>query len=298
MRRILLLSFCFLSFVAIISCSKADKFAGCKDFYMSQKTPLKKTPQTIVSVSPAVTEILFELGCGDKLIGRTDFCTYPAQATKITSIGGINNSNLEKIIALRPDLVITSSIFTQKMFSRIEEAGIPIMSFKETHTIEGMCSQVEVIGKICDRQMQAQAIITNFKCELQEIKNAYLASGKFNGGKKKPTLYYVVGFGQGGDFTAGKDTYINEIITLAGAENSASDAVNWSYSQENLFKNQPDYILVRYEDSARFVTTQPYSNLKAVKAHRVFGIETSLMDIQTPRTIQAIRYISNIIHSK
>lgn len=288
-----------LSLVALstifFSCNKDKNNMKKNNYIVSSKCPIKGVPKKIVSVSPAITEIMFDLDCGDRLIGRTDFCTYPKQVKKIKSIGGINNANLEMIISMRPDLVITSSIFTKKMFQTIETSGIPIMSFKERNTIDGMYDIIKMLGDILDKKDKANEIINNSKQRLQEIKSKRENINKTKGLKTMPKIYYVVGFGSSGDFSAGKDTYINEIITLAGGDNIAKNSMNWSFSTEELFAKQPDYIFVRKEDSASFVNTHPYTELKAVKNKKVYGIESELMDIQTPRSIEAIEFISRVI---
>ncbi|HBN04262.1 MAG TPA: ABC transporter substrate-binding protein [Bacteroidales bacterium] len=283
----LLLPFLFFS------CNKTqDTKPNC---VISQKNPLKKTPMKVVSVSPAVTEILFALDCGDRLIGRTDFCNYPPEAKNIKSIGGINNTNLEEVIKLKPDLVITSSIFTKKMFQTIEDAGIPIISFRETNTIEGLYETIEMLGEVMDKETKAKSIIDSFKEDLKNVKIKRDSVQKIRKTTTLPKVYYVVGFGQMGDFSAGKNTFINEIITLAQGDNIAKESLNWSFSKEEIFANQPDYIFIRKEDSAQFVKTHPYTHLKAVKGNKVFGIESNLMDILSPRTIKAIEFISEKI---
>lgn len=265
------------------------------NYIISSKNPIKKTPMKVVSVSPAITEILFALDCGDRLIGRTEFCNYPPDAKKIKSIGGINNANLEEIIKLQPDLVITSSIFTKKMFETIEEASIPIISIKETNTIEGLYETIEMLGKVMDKETKAKSIIDKFEEDLKIVKTKRDSIQKLRKTSSLPKVYYVVGFGQMGDFSAGKNTFINEIITLAKGDNIAKESINWSFSKEEIFANQPDYIFIRKEDSAQFVKTHPYNTLKAVKQNRVYGIESNLMDILSPRTIKAIEFISEKI---
>lgn len=279
-----------LILIFFYSCNKSNDTKP--NYIASTKNPIEKTPTRVVSVSPAITEILFELDCGNRLVGRTEFCNYPKEAENIKSIGGINNANLEEIINLKPDLVITSSIFTKKMFQTIEDASIPIISFKETNTIEGMFEIIEKLGKIMDKEAKSKEIITKFNKELTKLKSLQKRKDNIS----LPKVYYVVGFGQTGDFSAGENTFINEIITLAGGNNIAKKSVNWSFSKEEIFANQPDYIFIRKEDSARFVNTHPYNQLKAVKEGKVFGIESNLMDIQTPKTIKAIEFISSVIY--
>lgn len=288
----LLLAFILLTSL-FISCNQAKDTKP--NYVVSLKNPIKNTPMRVVSVSPAITEILFDLDCGDRLIGRTEFCNYPPEAKKIKSIGGINNANLEEIIKLNPNLVITSSIFTKKMFQTIENASIPIISFKDANSIVGMYEIIETLGKVMNKEELAKKIIVGFNEELISIKAKRDSTQKSRNNYTIPKIYYVVGFGQTGDFSACKNTFIDEIITLSGGENIAKESLNWSFSKEEIFSNQPDYIFIRKEDSAQFVNTHPYNQLQAVKKNRVYGIESNLMDILSPRTIEAIEFISEKI---
>ena len=105
----------------------------------------------------------------------------------------------------------------------------------------------------------------------------------------RPTVYYVVGYGAGGNFTAGGDTFINDLIAIAGGRNIAAGVQGWSYSLEALMDQNPDYIIIRREDSAAFCNTAPYSRLDAVRQGRVVAIESATIDLQIPRNIQCVR---------
>lgn len=260
--------------------------------YYNRKVKVKQKPQTVVSISPGITEILFDLGVGNKIIGRTIFCNFPKEALQIEAIGGISDANLERIIALRPQIVITSSMVRKDLVENIEKAGISIICLPERSNIEGVFGTIRILGKIFDKENTADSLINNMKNQLNEIKSTY------NDNSYKPSIYYVVGYGATGDFTAGRDTYINEIIELSGGRNIANNISNWSYSKEELFAQQPDYIIVRQEDLNHFINTAPYKDLKAVKQKKVLGINSSLIDCQTCRSIEAIRIISNFIHQK
>ena len=260
--------------------------------YYNRKVKVKQKPQTVVSISPGITEILFDLGVGNKIIGRTIFCNFPKEALQIEAIGGISDANLERIIALRPQIVITSSMVRKDLVENIEKAGISIICLPERSNIEGVFGTIKILGKIFDKENTADSLINNMKNQLNEIKSTY------NDNSYKPSIYYVVGYGATGDFTAGRDTYINEIIELSGGINIANNISNWSYSKEELFAQQPDYIIVRQEDLNHFINTSPYKDLKAVKQKKVLGINSSLIDCQTCRSIEAICIISNFIHQK
>ncbi|MEE0889325.1 MAG: ABC transporter substrate-binding protein [Bacteroidales bacterium] len=296
MKKTVLLFFCLGLF---FSCKESnfsnkeisDATLEFTDYY-NRKVKVKQKPQTVVSISPGITEILFDLGVGNKIIGRTIFCNFPKEALQIEAIGGISDANLERIIALRPQIVITSSMVRKDLVENIEKAGISIICLPERSNIEGVFGTIKILGKIFDKENTADSLINNMKNQLNEIKSTY------NDNSYKPSIYYVVGYGATGDFTAGRDTYINEIIELSGGRNIANNISNWSYSKEELFAQQPDYIIVRQEDLNHFINTAPYKDLKAVKEKKVLGINSSLIDCQTCRSIEAIRIISNFIHQK
>jgi iron complex transport system substrate-binding protein len=113
--------------------------------------------------------------------------------------------------------------------------------------------------------------------------------------KCKPTVYYVVNFGAGGDFTAPGNSHINEIITLAGGRNIGDTLSTWNVSREYLFTQNPDLIFVRTEDFPFFIKTYPYTLLKAVKENRVYPIESGWMDVISPRNFLAIEEIGGKI---
>ncbi|MGP1514760.1 MAG: ABC transporter substrate-binding protein [Bacteroidales bacterium] len=297
MRRILYLGVALLLVFCLIGCNNKqnEPTIGSDNLYITPDTNVKQEYSRIVSVSPQVTEIICELGCIDKLIARTDFCNFPPAVEKIHSIGGINNANLELIISLKPDIVITSSIFTKKMVTILEDAHLTVLSFREGSKIVDMYKVMTTLGKIVGKKNRADSLINSCKIRLDKvsaqcdsiIKTKHIA---------KPKVYYVVGFGAGGDFSAGIDTYVNEIFNLAGADNIAKTAKNWSFNKEELFKNQPEYIFIRSQDMEKFKTTHPYSELEAVKKGNVFGID--YLDNQTPRSIDAIEFIFKTIYKQ
>lgn len=294
MKKIVFIGLLATTVVLLWACKKENSpLMGADNYVVSQKNPLKKHNIRIVSVSTQITEIICDLGCEDRLIARTDFCDYPPSVKKIQSIGGVSNPNIEKIISLKPDVVITSSMLPKKLFSQIENAGLPIISFRESNKIEGMYKVIHILGQLLEKEFEADSIIENCKQRLEKV---YQKSQEIQNTQKgvKPKVYYVVGYGASGDFSSGKNTYIDEMFTLAGADNIAKNSLNWTFTQEQLFKNEPDFIFIRTSDVENFCNTSPYNQLKAVKNHKVIGIDG--MDSQTPRSISLIEFISKTIY--
>ena len=242
-----------------------------------------KSPQRVVSLSPAVTEIMYALDNSAILIGRTDFCQYPPEAQSIESVGGISNLNVEKILSLKPDLVISGSMIPQKSAQQLTKLGVPVVCVIEKPQFEGLYDNIKKIGSLVCRESVADSLVAELKKEMSAIPESK---------GDKPSVYYVVGYGPNGNFTAGGNTFINDIIRVAGGHNIAEGVQGWSYSLEALMDNNPDFIIIRREDSAGFCKTKPYTNLDAVKNGKVIAIESSIIDLQIPRNIECIRLLS------
>lgn len=258
------------------------------DDYQNTVT-VPSNPQRIVSLSPAVTEIIFTLGKGDLLVGRTDFCQYPAEVSNIESVGGISNLNIEKILAMNPDLVISGSMIPQKSAEQLGALGVPIVCVIEKNRFDGLYENITKIGQLVGRSNQADSLVTELKLEIAEDQSLQSDIDE----SQRPSVYYVVGFGAGGNFTAGGDTFINDLIAMAGGRNIAAGVKGWSYSLEALMSENPDYIIIRREDSATFCNTKPYTRLDAVKQGRVVAIESSTIDLQIPRNIECVHNLRN-----
>ena len=264
---------------------KAETMEFVDDYDRSITIPTE--PQRVVSVSPAITQIVFALGGEDLLVGRTDYCTYPAEALEIECIGGISNMNNEKVLSVKPDLIISGSMIPQKNAQQLEEMGVPMVCINEKEKFEGLYENISKIGQLIGKSEAADSLNAQIRKEMESL----VIENRVN----KPSLYYVVGYGKVGNFTAGGNTFINDIIEKAGAENIARNVTDWSFSLEELMKQDPNYILIRTEDSAQFCNTAPYNNLTAVKEGKVIAIESNMIDLQVPRNIEAIKLINKKI---
>ena len=266
-----------------------DSTCAYTDDYGTVAT-VPRHPRRIVSASPAVTETLFALGAQGQLAGRTDFCTYPPQASAIPSIGGISNLNVEKILSLKPDLVISGSMVPRQSVETLNALGCPMVCVIEQTHFDSLYSNIAKVGRLAGLPERADSLNRVLRARMDSVR-AMLAASQRQGGRA-PTVYYVVGFGKGGNFTAGGNTFINDIIRLAGGRNIAEGVTGWSYSIEALFKNDPDYVVIRAEDSAAFCAQAPYSQLRAVRQGHVVTVRDGLMDLQSPRNVDAVALLA------
>jgi len=268
---------------------KQGTFLEMTDSY-DRQIRLEQAPQRIVSLSPAITEMLYLIGAENKLVGISDYCNYPEATAKLPKVGGMQNINLEALAALHPDVVLVGSIVSKKDVESIEKMNIPVIALIEESSIENLSTMITTLGKITDCQTKADQEAESWKSEMAILK------AKASTQTAHKSVYYVVGFGDAGDYTAPNDSHINEIIELAGGRNIGASLKGWSISREFLFESDPDIILVREEDKDAFCKQHPYTQLKAVKEGHVYPINSGWIDIVSPRNIQAVKMIQEVIN--
>ncbi|MDD3822619.1 MAG: ABC transporter substrate-binding protein [Sphaerochaetaceae bacterium] len=254
-------------------------------------------PRKIVSLSPNITEILYALGLGETVVGRTDYCDYPEQVSSVPSMGDLFTPSIEKIVASEADLVIISNLGQLQTIEAIERAGVTVAFLDEPGTMEGTFSIIRKVGLLTDREEASLALVDSMRQTLEKARRI-VGDGPY------PSAYYVAGFGEWGDFTATGDTYLHEVLTLAGTKNIAADAVNWSYQLELLLANDPDIIILAsmwgtsFEETRdEFVNHPSYASLRAVKEGRVIGIQNNLMERQGPRSADAVLQLAERVRS-
>ena len=248
---------------------------------------IETEPQRIVSVSPVMTEIVYALGKGDKLVGRTVYCDYPEEAASLPTIGDIYSPDVEAIVALEPDLVLTSSIFSEESFNQLTELGYNVAIVIDEESFEGIYDVISTVGNIVGAPDEAAALIEDIKAEVDQIVNDKVDSDI--------SVYYCMGCGEYGEYTAGGDTFINDIIELAGAKNAAADAKGWTYSLEALIAADPDYVLISAWAYDEFTTSENYADLKAVKNGNVIIVDSNLFERQGPRIVEGLKLVHELV---
>lgn len=269
---------------AVTAPAEAESYTYTDDYGMEIDVP--RCPKRVVSLSPAVTEIVFALGGDSLLVGRTEFCTYPERAALIENIGGISNLNIEKVLSLNPDLIIAGSMIPRKVVEQFEKMGVPLVSVIEQPRFDGLFENIAKIGGLIGVPQRADSLNSLLHRRLDSLG---IASATDCSPRK--TVYYVVGFGSGGNFTAGGNTFINEIITMSGGRNIAAESEGWTFSVEALLHADPDYILIRQEDSATFSRTAPYTQLSAVRKGHIIALQSGMIDLQVPRNIEVVQLL-------
>lgn len=260
------------------------------DSFGSQVT-IEKEPQKVISIAPNISELIYKLDASDKLVGRTDYCDYPSEVTSVESIGSMNDPNIEKIVSLEPDLVVTSTHFSEENLKKLQDLGIDVLELYDENSMDGVYTVIDTLGKALNRQEAANQTITEMKDTVERVTTAVKDL-------EKPTVYYVVGFGEFGDYTAGGDTFVNNLLTMAGGDNVAADISGWNYSLEGLLDKDPDIIILGAGAGSKedFTSANGYKDLSAVKNDKVYVIDNNLLDRQGYRNAQGLEELAKLIH--
>ncbi|NOH17225.1 ABC transporter substrate-binding protein [Clostridium cochlearium] len=261
-----------------------------KDSFGREVT-IEKEPSKIISLGPNVTEIIFALNKGENLIGRTEFCDFPKEVEKIDTVGTLQTPNIEKIVELKPDIVIASTHVTEEYLNKLEQLGIKSIAFYGSEDFEGAYDVISNIGKVLNANKEAHTIVDNMKKKVDSVQEKIK-------GTDTPSVYYVIDFGKSGDYTPGKDTFLHKLINLAGAKNAGEDAVQWKYSLEKIIEKKPDIIICSkyYDTKKRLQQTEGYKDLEAIKNGKLFEIDNNMLDRQGPRLADGLEELAKIIH--
>lgn len=254
-----------------------------------EEVTLDKVPEKIVSAAPNMTELVYKLGAGDKLVGRTKYCDYPEEALNVESIGTLKTPDIEKIISLEPDLVLASTHFNEENAQKLENAGIKVLSLYEENNVDGVYTMIDTLGKALNKQSEADKTIEEMKSTINEVTEKVSKL-------EAPTVYYVVGFGDGGNYTAPENTFVGQLIKLAGGNNIVPASDSWSYSLEALIEADPEIIVVGEGLKESFKSAPTYNNLTAVKNDKVYEIDNNLLDRQGYRNAEGVKKLAEIFH--
>ncbi len=259
-----------------------------------------REPLRIVSCAPSNTEIIFALGKGNKLVGVTNYADYPQEAKKIEKIGKMVPLNAEKIISLKPDVVFCYGGFQLKEALRIRNLGLKVVVLAPK-TVKDTLSTIMLVGKILNAEEAATKIVDSFKERLDKIE-AKVKNIPLN---KRPKVF--VGSMYEPIYSPGKETLLDELITLAGGRNIVGASGWLKISPEFVVKANPDIVVIpigvmsmtNLEDAKKKLSEKEvYKNIKATKEGRIYFIDENLVFRPGPRLIEGIEKLYNFFYEK
>jgi len=248
-------------------------------------------PQRIISLGPAITEELYILGAEDRLIGCTVYCQRPPEAKNKEKVGTAIEVNLEKIVSLRPDLVLATSLTDPDAKEKLKNLGIKTVTFPAAKDFNEICGQFQELGRIVGREKQAAEVAALARKRVDSL-------GKRIKGLKRPKVFIQVGAKP--LVTATGDSFINDSIELAGGINIAKEAGTGLYSREEVVRRNPDVMIIVTMGIAGKEEKEAwakYKTLNAVKNGRIYVIDSYRLCSPTPVSFaETLEEIARILH--
>jgi len=258
-----------------------------------RRVNLPDHPRRLISIAPSITETLYALGLGDRLVGDTDYCDYPPQAKAIAHVGAMLNPSLEKIVALKPDLVLgTDEANRRETADQLERLGIPLYGVT-AHTLEGTIQSLQDLGHILDWDQPTQKLVASLRARVAAVDQRVQ-------GQPRPKVLFVVWYRP--LTTAGSTTFISNVIQRAGGVSISDDmTTEWPHmGLEDVLKRAPDVILFPQTDTFapgldEFQHLPGWRDLAAVRNHRMYFVSETIMR-PSPRLIDALEELAGILH--
>jgi iron complex transport system substrate-binding protein len=260
-------------------------------------------PQRIVSTAPSITELLYALGLGDRIVGVDRFSRYPAEALRKPKIGDYANPNLETIASLRPDLVIipTNPV---KLADRLATLRLKVLEIDQ-ESLAKLYESFRIVGQATGATAQAAKLDSTVRTQLETVRTRAAPL-------KRTRMMFVVGRTPNrldGLIVVGQASYLNEIIALAGGENVFRDAVA-SYpgvSLEEVLARNPDVIFDMGDMADTTGVTEEHKrevvnlwgrlgSVSAVKQHRVYAVASDVYVVPGPRVVDAAKAFFQMLH--
>lgn len=255
---------------------------------------LDKEPDKIISLAPGNTEILFALGLSEKIIGVDNYSNYPEEAESIEKIGDAFNLNMEKIIELEPDLILTLK-GNEEAISEFLDLGIAVYTL-DVNNMDNVLEDISEIGKLTNSLYEVEELLSEMRGEIKRIKNLVADVSE----EEKPKVFYMVW--NEPIMSAGKGTFINDLIEQANGINIVeSDGLEgWlEYSLERLIEHNPDVIIApkSLAPTPETITNdERFSSIKAVLENRVVIVDDDPVTRIGPRIVEGFLQIAQALY--
>ena len=296
MSKVMCLLLLAIMLVSAAACSSTESTPGTVTDDMGRQVRLKSEPQRIISHVPSITETLFALGLGDKIVGDSDYCDYPEAAKTVPKIGGYFTPNIEAIVALNPDLVLTDG-YVPDLITKLDSLGIPLAVI-DPKDINGILRDIELLGNVTGSQKEATELTSDMKKRIGAVVDAVSSASR-------PSVFYVFdATDTTKPWTAGPGSFVDALISLGGGNNVAASASDpWiQFNMEELVDADPEILLVDSHMGTAVISPEElkelpgWQNLTAVKENRIYTIDGDLVNRSGPRIVQGLEDIAKILH--
>lgn len=283
----------FLAVLMLITTAALAEEAITVTDMFGRAITLEEPATRIIATEPADCEILYALGCGDALVGRGLYCDYPAEVTALPTVHSGADTNLEEILALDPQVVIMNDMaHTVEQVSLLEQNGVKVIT-TNADSIPEVYQAIRLIGQVMGKNAEAETLITDMQTTFDDIAAKAEQTDK--------TIYFEVMPLEWGLWSAGANTFMQELAEICGMKNAFADLDGWQpISQEQVIDRDPDYIVLvtgMGDTAVDEVMNRPgWQDIKAIQNGKVYNADSYTLTRPAPRLKDAAIDLYNFLY--
>ena len=283
----------FLAVLMLITTAALAEEAITVTDMFGRAVTLEEPATRIIATEPADCEILYALGCGDALVGRGLYCDYPAEVTALPTVHSGADTNLEEILALAPQVVIMNDMaHTVEQVNLLEQNGVKVIT-TNANSIPEVYQAIRLIGQVMGKNTEAETLITDMQTAFDDIAAKAEQTDK--------TIYFEVMPLEWGLWSAGANTFMQELAEVCGMKNAFADLDGWQpISQEQVIDRDPDYIVLvtgMGDGAVEEVMNRPgWQDIKAIRNGKVYNADSYTLTRPAPRLKDAAIDLYNFLY--
>ncbi len=248
-------------------------------------------PRRVISLGPSITESIYLLGAQDQLVGCTVYCKRPPEALKKERVGTAVKADMEKVMTLRPDLVLAISLTDPKTIGKLKKVGLKVEHFPQPRDFNQLCHQFLRLGKLVGKETKARQIV-------QKARRGVIAIQEKVKHLKKPRVFFQLGARP--LFAVTGKSFTHDFIHFAGGENIVANESRGLISREEVLRRNPEVIIIvtmGITGEKEKETWETYKTIEAVKQGRIFIVDSNNYCSPTPATfVQSLQEMLTFLH--
>ena len=283
-----------LTALALITGQPVPVAAGLAVDQLERRVAVPDDPQRVISLAPSITEIVFALEQGNRLKAVTRYSDYPHEATQLPRIGSYVRLDIERIVALNPDLCIATKDGNPKaIIDRLASLNIPVYVV-DPHSLNTILETIREIGTILNADDRAITLTTSMRARIQRVKSRVAQVNH------RPRVFFQIGVSP--IVSVGTETFIHELIEIAGGKNLAEGPLAYPrFSREQVLTLKPEVLIIT--SMARQAVFEQikaqwrrWPNIPAVRDDRIHLVDSDLFDRPSPRLVNGLELLIRLIH--
>ena len=253
----------------------------------------------IVALTASDCEILYAIGAGATLVGRGEYCDYPAEVLEVPSVQSGADTNIEQILSLEPQVLLMSTMAqTEEQVQQLEDAGVHVV-VSDAQDIDGVYTAIELIGALMGKDDEAAALVDSMKTSFADLQDKATGDGS-------ETIYFEVSPLEWGLYTAGAHTFMDEVANMLGLTNCFADVEGWAaISEEQVLERNPDYIMtitMYYGEGPtpeeEIMSRAGWENVTAVQNEKILNLQNNELSRPAPRLVDGAQMLYDFVYGE